>query len=175
MTDLNSRDGLLATVRLLRKDIEAIVAEVDEARATQAGSFDTWSFKDTIAHLASWRLVTAARLEAGLSGDAPAMPWPASLDEDDVDNVDEGNVDEINRWLYESNQEKPLADILRESGETFGRVERALAALPEPDLLEPNRFPWSQGWALGPGVIEGTLGHFREHEADLKKWLTATS
>ena len=100
------------------------------------------------------------------------MPWPASLD---VDDVDEGDVDEINRWFHERNQDKPLADILRESDETFDRVERAIAAAPEPDLLEPDRFPWSQGWALGPEVIEGTRDHYREHEADLKHWLATTS
>jgi hypothetical protein len=168
MADLNSREALLATVRALRNELDGIVAGVDEEQAKQVGSFDAWSFKDTIAHLTSWRLTTAARLEAGLSGDAPAMPWPASLD---VDDVDEGDVDEINRWFYESNQDKPLADILRESGETFDRLERAIVSLPEADLLEPDRFPWSQGWALGPGVIDGTLDHYHEHEAGLRTWL----
>lgn len=171
MGELNSRAALLATVRSLRTDLDAIIARVDTERAAASGSVDAWSFKDTIAHLTSWRLVTAARLEAGLSGDAPAMPWPASLD---VDDVDEDDVDQINRWFYLSNQDKSLADILRESRETFDRVERALASLPEPVLLEPDRFPWSRGWALGPGVVEGTLDHHREHEADLKKWLAAT-
>lgn len=168
MEELNSRAALLATVRSLRTDLDAIVGRVDAERAAAVGSFDDWSFKDTIAHLTSWRLITAARLEAGLHGTEPAMPWPPSLNEDD-------DIDEINRRFYESNQDKPLAAILRESQETFDRVERALAALPEPDLLEPGRFPWSQGWALGPGVVEGTRDHHREHQADLNKWLTAPS
>jgi hypothetical protein len=164
MTDLNSREVLLATVRSLRGELEGIIAAVGEERATRPGSFDAWSFKDAIAHLTSWRLTTAARLEAGLRGGELAMPWPAPLDEDD-------DLDEINRWFYESNRDKPFATILRESREAFDRVERAIAALPEQDLLEPDRFPWSQGWALGPAVVEGTLGHFREHEPDLRAWL----
>ena len=161
MTELNSRAALLAAVRALRDELEGIVAEVDEERAMRAGSFDAWSFKDTIAHLTSWRLRTAARLEAGLSGEEPTMPWPAPLDEDD-------DLDEINHWFYERNRDKPFAEILRESRATFDRVERAIAALPERDLLEPDRFPWSQGWALGPAVVRGTVSHYREHEPDLR-------
>ena len=165
MEQLNSRAALLDAVRGLREELERVVAEAGEARMEQPCSFGELTFKDLITHLTGWRQATAARLEAGLRGEEPVFPWPAHLDE-------EADLDEINRWFFETNRDKPLAAILRESRETFERVERAIAALPEDDLLEPGRFPWLGGAALGPTVVRGTLGHYHEeHEPDIRAWL----
>ncbi len=165
MEPLNSREALLDAVRGLREELERVVAEAGKARMEQPGSFGEWTFKDLIAHLTGWRQTTAARLEAGLRGEEPVFPWPAQLDEED-------DLDAINRWFFETNRDKPLAAVLRESRETFERVERAIAALPEDDLLEPGRFPWLGGAALGPAVVRGTLGHYHEeHEPDIRAWL----
>src|SRR5690349_5353188 len=68
MEQLETREGLLDTVRGLRQELDRVVAEAGEQRSVQPGSFGAWSFKDVIAHLTGWRLVTAARLEAGLNG-----------------------------------------------------------------------------------------------------------
>ena len=165
MEQLNSRAALLDAVRGLREELERVVAEAGEARMEQPGSFGEWTFKDLIAHLTGWRQTTAARLEAGLRGEEPVFPWPDHLDEED-------DLEEINRWFFETNRDKPLAAILGESRETFERVERAIAALPEADLLQPGRFPWLGGAALGPAVVRGTLGHYHEeHEPDIRAWL----
>jgi hypothetical protein len=165
MEDLNSRDNLLETMRGLREELERVVAAVDEERMTQPGSFGTWSFKDVLAHLTGWRQVTAERLEAGLRGKEPVFPWPAHLDEDH-------DLDEINRWFDETNRAKPLAEVLRESRETFARVEDAIAALPEEDLLQPDRFPWLAGHALGPAVVRGTYEHYHlDHKPEIRAWL----
>ncbi len=165
LEQLNTREALLDVVRGLREDIERVVAEAGEERMEQPGSFGELTLKDVIAHLTSWRLTTAARLEAGLHGEEPAFPWPAHLNEDE-------DTDEINRWFFETNRDKPVASVLRESRETFERVERAIAALPEDDLFEADRFPWLEGYALGPGVVHGTLEHYRiDHEPEIRAWL----
>jgi hypothetical protein len=165
MEDLNTREGLLNTMRGLRDALDRDVAEAGEARMEQPGSFGDLTFKDIIVHLTGWREVTAARLEAAQRGEEPVFPWPAQLTEEE-------DTDEINRWFYEAGRDKPVADVLRESRETFDRVERAIAALPEDDLFERDRFPWLQGYALGPGVVEGTREHYRvDHEPEIRAWL----
>src|SRR5207253_1611103 len=125
----------LDTVRGLREELERDIAEVGPERMEQPGSFGEWTFKDVITHLTGWRLVTAARLEAGLRGTEPVFPWPAHFNE-------EHDTDAINRWFYETNRDKPLVEVLRESRDTFQRVERAIASMPEDDLLTPGRFRW---------------------------------
>lgn len=172
MEQLSTREDLLVTVQGLREDLDRIIAEAGEERMEQPGSFGEWTFKDLIAHLTGWRLVTAARLEAGLSGEEPVFPWPARLDE--AHDLDDGDVDEINRWFFEANRNKPLADVLRESNETFERVERAIIALPEDDLLMPERFAWVNwtGDGLGPAVVRGTYSHYhQDHEPDIRAWI----
>lgn len=163
MNELGDRASLLAAVRSLWDDIEAIVAAAAE-RTGPPRSDEAWTFNDLLAHLTSWRLLTAARLEAAQRGTEPVVPWPASLDEDE-------NLDEINQYFFETNRDKPRSTLVRESRETLDRVSRALAQLPEQDLFEVGRFPWLAGYALGPAVIAGTVEHFREHEPELRALL----
>jgi hypothetical protein len=165
MARLNSREALLEALRGLRADIDRAIDQAGEVRMVQPGAFGDLAFKDVIAHLTGWRLVTAARLEAGLRHEEPAHPWPAHLNEDD-------HTDEINRWFYEQNRDKPVAQVVGESGETFDRCLRAIESLPEGDLLLPHRFPWLGEWRLGPAVVSGTLLHYHEdHEPDIRAWL----
>jgi hypothetical protein len=161
MQRLDDRAALLEAVRSLRNDAEAVFAEAANRSAPPPSADGAWTGKDVLAHLTAWRLTTAARLEAALQGSDPAMPWPATLDE-------ERDLDEINRWFFETYRDKPLAEIARESRETFDRVERAIAALPERDLLEVDRFPWLAGSAVGPAVVAGTVEHVREHEPEIR-------
>ncbi len=162
---LDSRATLLATMRGLRDDLERMIAEVGTGRMEQPGSFDEWTFKDLVAHLTGWRLRTAARLEAGLRHEEPICPWPAHLSE-------EQDLDEINHWFFEQSRNKSVTDVLRESHDTFDRVERAIEALPEADLLQPGRFAWLGESALGPAVVSGTYSHYHEdHEPDIRAWL----
>jgi hypothetical protein len=169
MDQLNTRVDLLDAIRQLRADLDAVITEVGEERAVQPGSFGPWTFKDLIAHLTGWRLLTAARLEAGLSAEEPAYPWPAHLEEDE-----DADPHEINAWFYEAYRDKPLEQVIAESNENFDRVERAVEALPVDALLTPGRFAWiSWGdYGLGPAVVRGTLDHFYvDHEPDIRAWL----
>ncbi len=167
MQDLKTREELLEAVRGLRADLDRDIAEAGEERAVQPGSFGPWTFKDVIAHLTGWRLRTAARLEAGLRDEAPVVPWPDHLDEEE-------GLHEINEWFYETNRDKPLEQVIAESNETFDRVERAIDTMPGDALLTPGRFDWIF-WtdeALGPAVVRGTLDHYHvEHEPAIRVWL----
>ncbi|CAN5642130.1 hypothetical protein BH23CHL2_BH23CHL2_21980 [soil metagenome] len=162
-----TREDLLDAVRGLREDLDRAIGEADDERIEQPGSFEELSFKDLIAHLTGWRLVTAARLEAGLRHEEPVFPWPDHFDEAE-------DLHAINRWFYETNRDKPLDQVLAESNDTFDRVEHAIATMPEEDLLQPDRFDWLF-WtdeALGPAVVGGSLNHYRvEHEPDIRAWL----
>lgn len=165
---LTTREELLAALDDLRGEIERVVAAAGEERASRPGAFDGWSLKDVVAHLTGWRLMTAARLEAGLTGIEPAAPWPAHLHEDD-------DTDAINAWFYETSRDKPLEQVMRESRETFDRCRRAIAALPEEALFQPGHFPWLGAYALGPAVVSGTVMHYHEeHEPAVRAWLAST-
>jgi hypothetical protein len=166
MTQLTTREELLTTVRELREAIERDVAEAGEERAVQPGTFEDLSLKDVVAHLTAWRLMTAERLEAGLRREPPVAPWPDSFDEEDTDA--------INQWFFEQNRDKSLDQVMKESRETFDRVERAIEQMPDDDLFQPSRFDWVH-WTdegLGPAVVRGSWSHYHEeHETDIRSWL----
>ena len=164
---LKTREDLLKVLRELRADLDQVIVEAGAERAIQPGSFEMWSFKDLIAHLTGWRLVTAARLEAGQRHEEPVFPWPGDFDEAE-------DLHEINDWFYKTNRDKPLEQVIAESNATFDRVEQAITTMAEEDLLEPGRHAWLfwTGEALGPAVVRGTLNHYRiEHEPDILAWL----
>ena len=169
MVQLNTREDLLTTIRGLRAEIDRVVAEAGEARAVQPGSFEDLSLKDVIAHLTGWRIVTAARLEAGLRHEEPIFPWPDTYDE-------EHDTDGINQWFYEQDRDKSLAAVMADSNATFDRVERAIEMMPEDDLFQPDRFDWLH-WTeegLGPAVVRGSYGHYyEEHEPAIREWLAS--
>ena len=164
--ELNSREGLLTAVRSIRGEIDDIVHAASAMPPSRPRPGDSWTIEDLLAHVNGWRLRTAARLEAAVHGTEPGMPWPAPLDEDD-------DLDAINDWFVASNRGKSLSELSRESHETFDRIERAIAVLPEEDLFTSNRFSWLPGDALGPAVIGGTCEHHAEHLPEFRAMLEA--
>lgn len=167
MEELHRREGMIRAVQGLRKDLDQVIADADPDSIEEPGSFEAWSFKDMIAHLTGWRLVTALRLEAGLHHHEPQFPWPDRFDE-------ETDTDEINEWFFEGSRDKPLQQVIRESNATFDRVEHAIATMTEEDLFESGRFDWifwtDEG--LGPAVVRGAWDHYHiDHEPEILAWL----
>ncbi len=167
MTATTSKAAWLERIEQERQSWEQLLAEVGEERMQEPGVAGDWSFKDVVAHLNGWRILTLARLEAAQHGRDPVPPpWPAHLDEDD-----DGDLDAINDWIYQTNRERSLQDVLSEYGQSFDQMRAAVAAISEEDLTEPGRFPWLGGHALWE-VLDGTFGHLHEeHEPNIREWL----
>lgn len=139
---------------------EALLTEFGEARMTEPGATGHWSIKDIVAHLTGWRRRTVARLQAAARGEPePAPPWPAHMQTDD----------EINGWIYQVNRDRPLSEVLGDSRQTFQALVEAIQAIPETDLMDPNRFPWMGGQSLSAAAL---FSHFHEeHEPGMRAWL----
>lgn len=165
MDQPQSKADLIATVRSVRADLDALVVTAGEEGLTEPATFGPWSFKDMIAHLTGWRWYSVARIEAAASGQAPVSPWP------DFPEPDEAPVDEVNAVIYTENRDRPAAEVLADSQASFDRLEAAVAALPEDALFEPGRYPWLAEWPLA-AVITGMAEHFHEeHEPQIRAWL----
>ena len=70
-----------------------------------------------------------------------------------------------------------LAEVVGTSRQVFARLAAVARSLPEADLNDPGRFPWANGIALGPSLVDGRyFEHFHgEHEADVRRWLAASA
>lgn len=154
----------LEAVERERAAWEALLAEVGEARMLEPGPMGKWTFKDLAAHLTGWRARSLQRLEAAANGQPEPDPvWPSDRQTDD----------EINAWIHETNQDRLLAEVIRESRESYARLSEIIQMLPDDALNDPQRFPWLDGNALGPAIVSGEFfDHVHEeHEPDVRRWL----
>lgn len=140
---------------------EALLDQIGEERMDQPGVAADWSIKDIVAHLTGWRRRTIARLQAAQRGEEEPPPyWPAHLQTDD----------EINAWMYESNRDRSVREVLGDSDHVFQQLVAAIEGLPDEVLSDPARhLPWLEAQSIKPGDF---FGHFHEeHEPDMRAWL----
>lgn len=120
-----------------------------------------WTFGDMAGHLLGWRNRTVARLEAAARGE----PDPIA---DEPDG--EKEVDAVNVTIRDNDAGRPPAELVDEYTESYDRLIRALDALPEVSLTDPEAFPW-----VGSALIDITFtGHLHEeHVSSVRAWLDA--
>ncbi|HLZ55342.1 MAG TPA: ClbS/DfsB family four-helix bundle protein [Ktedonosporobacter sp.] len=170
MTDHNktstgpmSKKQLIAEMHSEQAAWLALLDEIGEENMTQPEVAGGWSIKDIVAHITGWRRRTVLRFRAVLDPTVDmTAPWPAELNADD-------EVDEINDWIYKTNRDRPLADVLNDSRDVFQQLVTAIDGLSDEQLNDPQRFPWLEGERLTGALI---FGHFHEeHELDMRAWL----
>src|SRR5579859_6445278 len=109
--DLNtSKAQLLNDLKDEQAQFEALLSDIGEEHMTQPGAAGEWSIKDIVAHLTGWRRRSVGRFQAALRHEpSPPPPWPPHLQTDD----------EINAWIYASNRDRSVSDVLQESRTVF--------------------------------------------------------
>ena len=155
-----SKTQLLTELRSEQAAWEALLDEIGEAHMTQPEVAGGWSIKDIVAHLTGWRRRSVRRFQALLNHEPDfSPPWPPELQEDD----------EINAWIYESNRDLPLADVLSDSREVFQQLVDTFDAFSEGELQDLRRI-----LGLEEEQVSGSMffAHFHlEHEPDMRAWL----
>lgn len=155
-----SKTQLLAELNTENASWQALLDDIGFTNMTQPEVAGGWSIKDIVAHLTGWRRRTVGRFQATLNHepDVPT-PWPSELQEDD----------EINAWIYESNRDRPLADVLRDSREVFQQLMDAIDAFSDDEIQDPQRIEWLEGEPLSGKFV---FSHFHEeHEPAMRAWL----
>ena len=160
MTAPTTKQQILQRVAYERAAWQTIVDTVGEERMNVPGAMGDWTFKDTVAHLTTWWRREVARLAAAQRGERPP------------DHPSQADVAVINRWIYLTNRDRPAGDVLRDADATWQELTALLQATTEQDLLEPGRFDWLDGHALGPGIVDDFVKHLHEeHEPLICDWL----
>ena len=140
---------------------EALLDQIGLERMEQPGVNGNWSMKDLIAHLNGWQPRLIARIRAAQRNEPePLPPWPAHLQ----------NEDEVNAWIYDSNRERSVREVLDDSRQLFQQLLTVIEGLPEDVRIEEEwrliyfgekRFPAGE-----------YFDHFHDdHEPDVRAWL----
>ncbi|MCC6602985.1 MAG: ClbS/DfsB family four-helix bundle protein [Anaerolineae bacterium] len=164
-----NKSELLDWLQAEHQQWQALLKQIDPGHMEQVGVTTHWSIKDLIAHLIPDAVRCIDQLQAIQRHDAetPPPPWPAHLQNDD----------EINAWIYETNQARSVDHILEELEQTFQQLFTLVKELPEDvqieTVLQGDRsyyFVLSGEQRLQPGYI---FDHFHDdHEQDVRAWLT---
>ncbi len=146
------------------KQWQALLDQIGPTRMEQPGVNGDWSMKDLVAHLSVWNRWLVVRLEAALRHSSePSPPWPAHLQQED----------EINAWIYETNRNRSVGEILDESQRTLQELFTAIGHLPDKtriELIEPRYYLlWAGDQRFEAGEF---FDHFHDdHEPDVRAWL----
>lgn len=155
-----SKQALLENLQLENERWKSMLTQIAPALLDKPSLAGNWSVKDLVAHLTGWQRRTVLRLQAALRGEQEAdPPWPDELQ----------STDEINDWIYEANRNRPMSDVLADSATTFQQLLNVISALPEVELMDPQRFAWTEGEPLSADILFAHLHD--EHEADFRTWL----
>ena len=161
MDTIKTKAELLEQLKQERAGWEALLAEVTPARMEIPNSLDEWSLKDTVAHLTSWWRWHVGRLADVRRGNEP------------TDHPTQDNVQVINRWIYVTNRDRPLNDVLDDATAAWQEFEEGLQALDEHVLLTPGHVASPDGKAFGLIELQNFVRHLHEeHEPAIREWLT---
>ena len=147
---------------------DALLERIGPTHMDQAGVNSQWSFKDMIAHLIPDGLRSIASLQALQRKEPePPPPWPAHLQNDD----------EINAWIYQTNRERSVRQILDESHQMFQQLFTVVKELPDDVKIDTVHQGERIYYFLHLGDQHVQPGYFfdhfhDDHEQDVHAWLT---
>jgi hypothetical protein len=134
--------------------------DVAQAKGLATTGPDGWAVKDHLAHVAAWEISLLALIEG--------RDRPKAMG---IDNLQEENVDEINRLVFVLHREKSPAEALRFFRETHAQLMAALAKLSPADLELPySHFQPSDPDESRP-VLEWVAGNTYDHYAEHIGWI----
>jgi hypothetical protein len=160
------KSDLLNWLQKQYRQWEELLDQIGPARMDQPGVNGDWSMKDIVAHLTGWNRWLVARLQAAGRGEPqPPPPWPAHLQTDD----------QINAWIYESNRERSVREVLDETHQIHHQLLTVVDGLPDDvqiDEVQTDRayyLVWVNDQRLPAGEF---FDHFwDDHAPDVHAWL----
>jgi len=161
MPELIDKAKLLNEMHTNYTALEELLAPLDQIQMTTEGIIANWSIKDILAHIASWHHRLLAWLLSATKREEPTISGPDSVEE----------MDTLNAQFYIENKSHPLNEVLTDFRTTYQQIEDIVQAMPEDDLINPDRFAWTKGEPLWKAIAGDTYEHYQEHIKQIQEWL----
>jgi hypothetical protein len=161
-----TKSDLLAAIRSERAQLDAVIARIGEARMTEPALDGGRSVKDVLAHISAWEKICMALVRNNTPVDPPAPGETGP------------STDLINQRVYESNRDRPLADVVADALRSYADIVALVEGLSD-EAIAVVQGGGQEAAALmdaeGPQVwqlISGNSdGHYREHIEQIERWL----
>jgi hypothetical protein len=161
-----TKTKLLKLIRSERKAFEELLEGLDQEKMLQPTLDGDWSVKDILAHITTWERRMVQWMEETMQGERPQM-LPPGMTWDDLDLW--------NEQTYLEQKDLPLPTVLSNFHSSFTQVLEIVEAIPEEDLIDPERFEWRQGKPLWQIVSANTHWHYTDHREQIEAWLKDTT
>ncbi|HET6594757.1 MAG TPA: hypothetical protein VFG81_03980 [Anaerolineales bacterium] len=142
-------------------------------RMTLKGVSGKWSIKDILAHVLAYELYIADRMHEILHGEEyipcrTQNALDAFLDEFGYPDFGSPLLDDDspNEWIVEKYKNASLDDVVAQEIQAFAAVISSLENIPEALMTQHN---------LYDRIANNTFLHYREHTADIKRWLRSNT
>jgi hypothetical protein len=142
-------------------------------RMTLKGVSGKWSIKDILAHILAYELYIADRMNEVLHGEAYAPcrtqnALDAFLDEFGYPDFGSPLLDDDvpNEWVTQKYKSVALEEVVAQEIQAFAAIIASLEKMPEDVISRHNFFE---------RAANNTYRHYREHSADIKRWLRSNT
>ncbi|MGH2558500.1 MAG: ClbS/DfsB family four-helix bundle protein [Thermomicrobiales bacterium] len=170
MSQVQTKEQLLETLRASRTQWETLLQDVGEERLTEPGVAGDWAVKDLLGHLTAYHRVWGAHARAAVTGVPPTLHDLYDLDEFPPDAAS-WTLEQQNAAIRAHYAPLSLPEVLAGWREATDLLTISVAALSDEDVTTADRFPWTRGMPLTEAIAGDTYGHAREHAEQVRAWL----
>ena len=168
------KETFLARLMNERDKFELLLNRVGYTRRmTLKGVSGRWSIKDMLAHILAYEQYIADRMNEILHEEeyTPCRTQnalDAFLDEFGYPDFGSPLLDDDgpNEWIVEKYKNVSLDDVVMQEIQAFASIITTLEKMPEETINRHN---------LYDRIANNTFGHYREHTADIKRWLRSNT
>ena len=146
------KDKILAS----REKLDSALGLIDDQKKSLVILHGEWSVKDLLGHLAYWENHVATLYEALKDGKSPE---PVK------------DLDSLNSAALVDMQDKSLYQVKVIEQAAYQRVLEILEKASDPELFDPDHFPWTKGSSFQEQISDNTWDHYDEHLPELEAWL----
>jgi tetratricopeptide (TPR) repeat protein len=136
--------GLIILLQEMYDAQQTLVLTLSDAERLAPGTFDRWSVKDTLAHIAAWIDVMNLRLDLSARGE----PQPVYK-----------NVNKVNEEFYRVRHKLSWSAVLEASRKAYNGLVERIRELNEADLTDLVRYDWLEGEPLWRRIMGTAYVH----------------
>jgi hypothetical protein len=162
-----TKSELLANIHRDRAQLDALIASVPRDRMTAPVLEGDRSVKDVIAHISAWQKICMALVRNNTPVESP--PPGASGPSTDL----------INQRIYEGSRDRPLEDVVADAQRSYGELLAMIDGLSDDALVavlgaeqEAAQLTDTESAQVGRLISGNSDEHYREHIAQIERWLS---
>jgi rhodanese-related sulfurtransferase len=145
---VNEMKGIMIELLgVARREEQDLYGSLGDAERTANGTFERWSAKDTLAHIATWKRLHAEKLATVARGETPPI-W-----------TEDAVIEHVNAENYATFQTCSWDEMARAAEQSYQAHVAAVARLSERELVDPQTFPLTNGHALWPETLGNGCWH----------------